>query len=294
MKSVSRLAGLIVAELLLAGGLAGSGEYHVSPTALSVLSSGDLVVLDSRLGLFRYRPGSDKVTPLVDGFGLYEGVSLQVATVGGNESIFVTQIPRSTAGGARLVRFNLEGKEKDEWFLPPGKGSCTGVAIDAQSSVAYVVSPQTAEILRFALRKSRTSAKPLAKISEEGALGPIVLDGKRRRLLVADAALGALYAVDIDTGRSVRLVKNVGEPSALILDTKTDELFVADASGRRMWSIALAGKDLKPQVFAQLKEFREPTGLVLSGDGTLWVGDVDKGRLFQLSREGKLVFTKRL
>jgi len=289
-----RVSGLLVGGLLLAGGPGVSRDYHLTPAALSVLSSGDVVILDPVLGLFRYRPGSGKVVPLVDGFGLYEGVDVQVATIGGTESIFVTQVPRSTAGGARLVRFNLEGREKGEWVLPPGKKRCSGVAIDAQVPVAYVVSPQTAEIFKFDLRKPRTSPRPLAKISQEGGLGPMILDGKRRRLLIADVALGALYAVDIDTGKSARLVKDVGEPSALALDAKQDELLVSDASGRRLWSVGLAGKDPKPQIFARLKEFEEPTGLTLSSDGSVWVGDVDKGRLFQVSRDGKLVNTIKL
>jgi hypothetical protein len=294
MRLWRRLMGLTVGGLLLAGIVGGSQNAHVTPAALSLLNSGDLVILDPFLGLFQYSPGSGKVAPRGDGFGLYQGVDLQVATLGGAESIFVTQVPRSAAGGARLVRFNPEGREKGDWPLPPGKKRCSGVAIDAQASVAYVVSPQTAEIFKLDLRKPRTSPKPLAKISQEGGLGPMILDSKRRRLLVADVALGVLYAVDIDTGKSVLLVKHVGEPSALALDARTDELFIADSAGRRLWRVGLASKDPAPQVFSKLKELREPTGLTLSGDGTLWVGDIEKGRLFHVSLEGTLVGTVKL
>jgi SMP-30/gluconolaconase/LRE-like protein len=299
MRFPRRALGLAAAGLLLAGGTGASREDHPAPGALSILSSGELVILDLRLGLFRFtpdpgKPASGKLSRLVTGFGLYEGTDLQVARIGGEEAIFVSQASLASLG-ARLMWLNLQGKEKGSWFLPPWKGgSCTGVAVDAGALVAYVASPQTGEIFKFDLRSPRTSFRPLARISQESALGAMVLDSKRRRLLVADALLGSLYAVDLDTGKSTRLAKSLGEPSALALDAKTDELFVADASGRRLWRLPLTGSDVEPQVLVKPKEFQEPRGLALGDDGSLWVGDTSRQRLFQLSREGKILRSIKL
>jgi hypothetical protein len=293
MKSSRLSLAVIAGGLLLAGGSRVSGGYHLAPGALSALSSGDLIILDSHLGLFRYKPGVGKVVPLVDGFGLYEGIDMQVATVGGVESIFVSQVPRSGSLGARLVRFNLDGKEKGEWVFPPWKGRCSGVAVDAQALVAYLVSVQ-GEIFKLDLRKSKRPPEPLARISQATALGAVILDGKRRRLLVADAAVSALYAADMDNGSTARLAKNIGEISALAILGGKDQLILADISGRRLLVMDLAGKEQKPRLFVKLKEFEEPMGLVPMGDGTLWVGDGRAGRLFQISGDGKLVTTVRL
>jgi len=285
---VSRLAlGLIAGGLLLVAdsGLARAPE--LTPAGISLVAAGDLILLDSRLGLFHVVLSSGKIRRLVDGFGIYEGVGMGVFTVGSGESIFVNQVPRVSGIGALLVQYNLEGKKRAEWKMPPWKGRCSGIVIDQQTSTAYVASTETGEIFRFDLQKPDSLPKPLAGISQAEFLDSLALDGKRHRVLAADVALGLLFAVDLETGKSVRLAKGLGEPSALALDAKADQLFIADAAKGRIWSLDLSDLNAKPRVFA--KDLEEPMALGLASDGTLWVGDSDSRRLFQISREGKVL-----
>jgi len=291
MRCSRRAPALWVGGLLLAVGSALGGPRGPAPGALSRLGSGDLIILDSHLGLFRLKPGTGKVSTLVDGFGLYEGVDIEAAAFDGSEAIFVNQVPASRSFGARLVSFNLDGKPRGEWLLPPWKGRCSGLAIDVQAPAAYVATMKTAEIFKLDLRRPKTPPQPLARISEATVLGSLALDAKRQRLLVADVAQGALFAVDLGTRKWQRLARDLGEPSALALDAGADQLFVTDASGRRVWVLDLATRDPKPRVVAKLRELEEPMGLTLASDGSLWVGDPGAGKVFQISRDGRLLRT---
>jgi hypothetical protein len=243
--------------------------------------------------------GSHKVVQLVNGFGIFQALDLVVAPLGGTESIFISKASGVESVGARLIMYNLAGREVGGWPLPRWKGPCSGVAVDPQASVAYVASIQTGEIFKVDLLKPGSTGVPFTSLSEAEALGPIIFDRSRGRLLVGDGSRGTIFSVATDSGRSEILTKGLGEPSALLLDAKEEQLFIADASGRRVWIFDLksnrkvAKEVAKARVFIESKELNEPSGLALTGDGDLLVSDSRGRALFQVSKEGKIVYTHR-
>jgi SMP-30/gluconolaconase/LRE-like protein len=281
------------ALLLGAASMFAAGGYILAPAALSMMSSGEVLIMHSLGGLFRYNPTSGKVARLVEGFGLYEPIDLGVASVGGSESIFVTMAYRSGSSGPRLVRYDLAGKQRGEWRVPIWKGLLTGIAIDPQTETAFVATSKSGEIFRCDLRRPGSSPVPLLKVPSAVTLGPMVFDKGHRHLLVGDAYRGVVVSVDVISKRTETLARDVGETSALTFDANAGQLFIADPSGRRIWKLDAARRGSKPEVFIALKEFREPLGLALAADGSLWVGDRDAKTLFRVSREGKVLSAKK-
>lgn len=281
--------------LLLLGGIVEIEGAGIVPVALTVLNSGEILILDSQQGVFWYRSESRKATLAFNGFGIYDGVDFSSGKIGVGEFVFVSKVARSQSIGARVVQYDLLGNRKGEWVLSPWKGRCSGVAVDPSTLTGYVASPGSSEVLSFDLRKPGSALVPLGKIPKSIALGPMILDGKRRRLLVADDGLGKIITLALDTGRSDILATEVGEPLALAIDVKSDELFIADSLHKQVLSMSLAqGNNGKVGVFAKLKEFREPSGLAIASDGGVWVGDSWARALFLFSRDGKLVNTIHL
>jgi DNA-binding beta-propeller fold protein YncE len=283
--------GLLIGPLgLLASANLAAAPFRPGP--LATASSGEVIILNLDRELLRLR-FSTEVTSLWRVRPIEEAVDMTVARLDGAESIFVTMSSRFLANFPRLVRFSLSGEPNGEWKLPPWKGSFSGVAIDPVGHLAYVTNSETSEIYRLDLRRVGSSPVRLFRIRFAAALGAVVFDAKRQRLLVADSVEGVIYAVQIDGGKVSELVRGTGEPLALALDSSTDRLFIADSINERILVMGLGGKTTEAEVFSAFKEIEEPLGLAVGAEGTLWVGDHGAATVFLLSSEGKLLETFR-
>jgi hypothetical protein len=263
---------------------------RIRPGALAALASGDLLVLDGNRGLFRFSPDSGSPVPVAE-FGLFSGVDLASATIGGSESAFVTV---QSDASSELRRIDLASKKIEKWRLPTWQGDLSGVALDPQGKVAYVAGGHSGDLFKVDLSKPFSLGVRFTRVQVGANLGPLVLDRKRMRLLVADHERGSIFGVDLATGR-VRLIASLkGEASALAVNTHTDELLIADPLGRRIWKLALGSEASQAVVLVRLKEFRSPLGLALGPRGSLWVGDELAGAIFQLDQDGRLLHTFKL
>jgi hypothetical protein len=286
-RSITLLAPLIVCQLLWTAAVS---IPQVKPYALSFLRSGELAILDAEKGLFLLNPESGRVRTLVQGFGSFEALDMTSAVLADGEALFVTMSLRSSSAGSgpqtQLVRFSVTGQRTGQWILSSSVGRLSGIAVDAQRQVAYDANSQPPMIYRVDLRQSGTPLVWMSGVREARRLGSVVLDERRNRLLVADPYLGRVYAYDLAKRSSEVLLEKLGETAGLALDRATDRLFVADSIGERILVSDLARK-AKPVPLPPLQELDEPRGLAFK-DSSLWVGDKDEKRVFQLSSTGQL------
>jgi DNA-binding beta-propeller fold protein YncE len=258
----------------------------VEPAAIATLSSGEVLVLDSVQGVVKISErGRSQV---VRGFEAFQGADLATAPSDGGESVFVTlQIRfKSDVPFSRLCRWTVAGKRTGEWLLGNGAGILAGVAVDPRQQIAYCSDVRSKTIYKLNLNKPGAKFEPISRIN--GTPGALILDAKRRRLLVADVETGKILAVGIDSGQVDTLLDkgSIVEPVALAFDESRDRLYIADAAKRRVWFGNAAADRLKIEQFAKSQGFSEPVGLAVGRDGTLWVADRGSRLLLLLTPDG--------
>lgn len=293
MRSMARrfaVCFLVVQGLLASARAAGP---DLKPIALLPNGAGELLVLDSRRGIFALDIRSGKVRTLVSGFGVFSAVDMTASPVASDGSILVTiSLYKPDGVLSRVIRFNAAGKRSGEWgWSAAERVMPSGIAIDPGNRIAYVANSQRPEIYRLDL--SRPSSRPVSFLTVRGAkaLGPMVLDARRSRLLVADPVRGTVHSVDLAGKGSTTFLKDLGEPYALLIDSAADRLYIADASGERILTANLAEGAAVAKTYAKLKSFSDPHALALGADGALWVGDEKEEAVFLVSREGTLIRT---
>jgi DNA-binding beta-propeller fold protein YncE len=290
--SCPRIVLLVAVALIGFSAQAGSdgGGYRIHPDALSALASGELLVLDKTRGLFRFSPETGASVPVAR-FGLFAAIDLWSATISGTESAFVTL---RSEDRSELRRIDLASKKTEAWRLPIWRGNLAGVAVDPQGKLAYVAGGRSGEIYKIDLGNPSSIGSSFARVQNGANLGPLALDRKRMRLLVADYERGALFGVDLATGRARLITTFAGEASALVVNARTDELLIADSLSKKIWKLALGSEASKPVELIRLKDFRSPLGLALGPGGAIWVGDEMAGALFLLDQKGHLLRTFQL
>jgi DNA-binding beta-propeller fold protein YncE len=272
----------------------GAHDSEPQTTAIAPAGAGQLAMLDMR-SLFLVDPrtgGSRKLST----FGPFFGADLTVAPVErGGDQIFVTMILGGTSSSlrTRLARFDLAGRLTGEWLSYGGGAAWTGPAVEPDGRTAYVANSRRPEIYRINLTQSLSAPAHLATVRSAETLGAMVLDARRRRLLVTDPFQGLLLEVPLTQAPSKApskiLLADLGEPYALALDAAADRLFIADAAEGSILVAGLGQPSLKARTFARVPGLQQPKGLALAPDGTLWVLDSKTATLFQLSGTGTLL-----
>jgi sugar lactone lactonase YvrE len=115
-----------------------------------------------------------------------------------------------------------------------------------------------------------------------------VREGPPGRLLVGDQALGAVFDVDIATGRSTPVVQGLRSPSGLAFDRTSGVLYVSDTGGGRVLAVNLSMP--APSPFLVATGLAGPEGLAVDGEGRVLVVEGDTGRLFRVTASGRREF----
>jgi sugar lactone lactonase YvrE len=172
------------------------------------------------------------------------------------------------------------------WAWLPGRSYYTGCAFDDSRSIVYVAST-TGEVYRVPV--GGTSVDRFASISGVNELGPLAFNGMRRLLVVADAKSRTLYTLNVDTKAVSRLTRlRSGDIRALAFTPQGDRLYIADSDDETIWTIDLKST-LAVRAFADLPEFREPTGVAVDPAGRVWVAERRLRKVLQLSADGRKV-----
>jgi sugar lactone lactonase YvrE len=172
--------------------------------------------------------------------------------------------------------------------------SFVSVAVDPEARlgyVSYVNKEGRAGIYKLDVRRPGAPPIPFTTIRGSSRLGAIALDPKRRRLLVADAVGGSVYAVDLAKGNPLTFARKVGKVAALAVDVNKERLLVAEATRGQILAFGLDSPSDRRGVPLPFKGSQGLRGLTIDTRGTLWVADMDKGTVAQLAMDGSQMAT---
>ena len=274
--------------------------FASEPSAVTTLSSGELAILDATSGIEKV---SDKNvrTKLVGSFGIFQAGEFVVLPMTGGDAFFVPLQNRFKAEGqfAHLSRYNSAGQETAAWFLREIGGALGAIAIDSLHQIAYCSDSRLKTIYQLDLKNTRSSFVSLVRIRDAGILGPMVLDAKRGRLLVADVEKGDILSIMLDTGK-VEVVKievaldhgRIAEPVSMAFDQNNDRLYVADAARSRVWVGTPSGSKWTVRALVVSQQFKQPISVALARDGSLWVMDRGQRKIWLFAiADGKTLRT---
>lgn len=259
------------------------------PWGAAALADGGLVVMETAGRMLRLDPGSGAVSTLVPSVRPYQAIDVAAgSTPTGEETVFVSVRLTTASGGRfnRLRQYSLSGKQVGEWPIT-APGVFAGIAVDAGRQVVYLGNAQTGEIYRLDLSAGDPASR-LTRLPDTGILGPLAFDPGSDRIFTADTLRGQLYAVPVESRTPKLIAGDLGEPAALAVAARERRLFIADASGRRIWVVDLDAPEPVPRIFSQAEELRSPVGLTAAPDGTLWVCDPAANAVFGLGPGGSV------
>jgi sugar lactone lactonase YvrE len=254
----------------------------IEPAAIKTLSTGELAILNAR--------GIEKVsntnarTRIVKDFGSFQAGEFAVVPSAGGDMFLVPLQMRIRADGlfAHVERYNSAGKSTAEWPHREIGGVLGGIAVDPVRQIAYCSDSRLNTVYQLDLKNKRSSFVSLARIRDAGILGPIVLDAKRGRLLIADVGNGTILSVMLDSGK-VEIVLGPGtmaEPVSMAFDAGNDRLYIADAARSRVWVGTPAGNKWTMKAMSVTQQFKQPISVALAPDATLWVADRGRQKIW--------------
>lgn len=293
--SIKEIALHSIAALLLGCAVGGQAQMASQmpigraqgPVAISALPSGTLVVLGGRGRLSLIDSRSGRVTLLKDTLGYFSPADMAAARLGNTDSIFIALYNTVQRQGV-LAKYSLAGSQMQTWF---GRTAFAGIAIDQVHQTVYIGDAVTGEISSLSIVGNSTSPSFLVEVSGVTRLGPLAADAAGQRLFAADVGGGTIYVVDLSSRKSRLLASGMGEPAAISYDADQQRLYVADASRHCIWQISTNSPKPKASIFSSAPELREPRGITVDGQHTVWVADHAALAVFKLSFAGRVVQT---
>ena len=268
------LISLIIVSTVI-GGVSG-------PVAIDWHNGGHLCVL--------YRPGVAQVVdetrrvriatiPVPTGVQPVEIVSARLQE---REYVFVSGFLGRTGA---IYQFDAKGKLLNRYETPeqaasfdidPAKGS--------SRRLLYVASPVNNAIYAINLDQKGAFPRTVTYIKQAEAIGPVIFDQGRNRLIVGDTAQGGgLYEVDCATGAYRQTIPALpGRPISFAFDATFKTLYIAEASTGRIQVLKLDGSGSFRQAETIPTDLRNLFAVSLGPNDTLFLADSYRG-LYQLS-----------
>jgi sugar lactone lactonase YvrE len=264
---VAALAGLTLAAAAANGPIA--MDWHPGGRLYLLLKNGTVSILDGTT--------KRKVATIPQRFGIVP-VEIFAARLKGVEYVFVSGFfGRSGA----VWQYTADGKPYARFETPEQAASFD---VDDARHLLYVASPVTNVVYSIDLDQKGSSAKRVAYIREAEAVGPIVYDAGRNRVLVGDTGSGILYDVDVKSGAYQPTATGLGRPISLGIDAECKGLLVADEMTGRIYVFRLENGAFK-KTEAIGTGFRTLSGVTFGPDDTLYVADGTNA--YQLSLKTK-------
>lgn len=263
---VVALAGLSVAMAARNGPI--SLDWHKGGRLYVLHKNGSVSILDEIT--------KKKVATIPPTFGM-EPAEIFSARLKDREFVFVSGF----AGRTGVVfQYTAEGKLYAKVATPEQAASFD---VDPERQLLYVTSPVTNVVYAIRLDQKGASAKRVAYIREAAAIGPVVFDRGRNRVILGDTGSGVLYDVDVTTGTYQPIASDLKRPISLGVGTGFKTLFLADAMTRLVHVFRVENG-----AFKQTDAI--PTGLRLSAvtsgpNDTVFVADGSS--VYQLSLKTK-------
>jgi DNA-binding beta-propeller fold protein YncE len=267
------LISLIIVTTLI-GGVSG-------PVAIDWHSGGQLCVL--------YKPGVAQVVdvarrlrvttiPIPTGLQPVEIVSARLQE---REYVFVSGFLGRTGA---IYQYDTKGKLLNRYETPeqaasfdidPSKGS--------SRRMVYVASSVNNAVYAINLDQKGAFPKTVTYIKEAAAIGPVIFDQGRNRLIVGDTAQGGgLYEIDCATGAYRQTISVLpGRPISFAFDGTFKTLYIAAVTGR-IDVLKLDGSGMFRQAETIPTDLRNLSAVSLGPNDTLFLADSYRG-LYQLS-----------
>lgn len=268
--------------------LVASSALAIEPGALTTLPNGDLAVMDPSRGIVVVSGTNAARAVLRD----YRGALASDFAAAGDTFFVTLNIREKAAAFSRLARYDLSGKRLGEWPLTQPGGILGGVAVDPYGQFVYCTDARLGQVYRADMRSGKFDV--LTRIRDAAILGPLVVDAKKRRLLVADVQKGRIFAVPLEAPKTGTTIVNEGtlaEPVAMAINPATDTLYIADAARRRVWSGSTASDKISLKSVQVSQSFEAPTSVAVARDGSLWIGDRRKRRVWLFASDGRTLRT---
>jgi hypothetical protein len=246
-----------------------SMDWHPGGRLYVLLKNGSVSILDGTT--------KRKVATIPQRFGIVP-VEIFAARLKGAEYVFVSGFfGRSGA----VWQYTADGKPYARFETPEQAASFD---VDDARNLLYVASPVTNVVYAINLDQKGSSAKRVAYIREAEAVGPVVYDPGRNRVLVGDSGSGVLYDVDVKSGAYQKTASDLGRPISLGIDAASKGLLVADEMTGRIYVFRLENGAFK-KTEAITTGFRTLSGVTFGPDDTVYVADGTN--VYQLSLKTK-------
>jgi hypothetical protein len=295
MRAANRVTRLVAMSLFVASGagvrsqpvrlatedkrIPGAGPVAIAmdggPLAHILQADGTVLTLDTRNG---------QVT--VDPFRVpagFQALDLGYAVASRGPWRCFTLLRRTSEEASFLLQVFEDGKQVWTWF--PARGVYVGVAIDGNAGYAYAVNSSDNVVYRTTIGDQSAPVQSVARVADAERLGALTLDTSGQRLIAGDVSDGRIYIVPLTDTRNVRTldIKGVDDVRALAWHAPTRRVLIADSGGETLWVVDPDGVS-RPRPLKD-KRFREPAGLTVAPDASVWLVDERARSAFQISRD---------
>jgi hypothetical protein len=222
MKRIVRGVVIALAALSLAAGASNgpiSLDWHQGGYLYLLLKNGSVSILEETT--------KQRLATIPTTFGL-DPAEIFSARLKERDYVFVSGF---VGRNGAVYQYTAEGKPYAKFATPEQAASFD---VDPERRLLYVASPVTNVVYAINLDQKGSAAKRVAYIREAEAVGPIIFDRVRNRVMVGDAARGVLYEVDVTTGSYRPIATDLGSPISLGIGPQFKTLYIADRLGGRI------------------------------------------------------------
>lgn len=263
--------------------------YGSGPIALSVREGSEALVLQADGKALSLNTATGAIGALIfrvpSGFQAADAAAGKVR--GGLVTCFSLNSRSSKESRSFVLQIMPDGRQIWTWLRVPGV--YVGLAMEPARGLVYVSNSSTNEIFAVTIGDQNARPERIAAIPDAERLGALAIAPATRRLYVADMSAPRLYTIELST-RAVRAVNvSVEEARALAWDGSTKRLFIADSGHETVWVVDPNAKLPKAERVVNDKRLRDPAGLTVASDGTLWVADEATRAVFQISPATKSI-----
>jgi hypothetical protein len=232
-------------------------DWHEGGYLYVLLKNGSVSVLDQTT--------KRKLATIPALFGTVP-VEIYSARLKEREYVFVSGF---SGRSATVWQYTAEGKPYARFETPEQAASFD---LDPARHLLYVASPVTSLVYTIDLDQHGSSTKRVANIRGAVAVGPVIFDQGRNRVIVGDTGGGVLYDVDVTTGSYQQFASDLGRPISLGFDATFRTLFVADSASGRIQVFRLQNGAFK-RAETITTSLRSLSGVTAGPADTLFIAD---------------------
>jgi sugar lactone lactonase YvrE len=212
----------------------------------------------------------------------FQALDLAVGPAGRGVVRCLTLLRRTSAPASFLLQIFEGGREVWTWL--PSRGVYVGVAVDEKGEYAYVTNSTDKTIYRVTIGREKAPVETIVRLDDAERLGALALDPKGHRLIAADVDSDRIFLVAIGGPQASRVLKTqvTGDIRGLAWDPFAQRILLADSGRESLWAVDPARPGATPRRLTD-KRFRDPSGVAVAADRTVWLVDEGAGSAFQVA-----------